>query len=327
MNALSRMLIYPQFTLYELIREREGVVEELAMGLNDPRALVLTQLVREVFPRSPFTNLVIGTKRSLKRISMADVQAFYDTYYVPQNMLVIAAGRIDAEKALRQMRSLFGGQGKQAAPHRSFEVPTPAVHHLTKKIPINQSFYVWGSLTPGKESDDYYTMRIMDILFGSGVNSRLYNRIVWEGGFTEQLYPIWFSYSNTGAWAVFLSVSPDDLGEVSSIIYEEMESIQNGNFTLEYLQTVKRALIAKLQLSLDSPRELALFHLENILNRTDVTSVEEYIESIEAVSRADVIDLAKAYFSPEKTVTIEIIPARGPEKLFLILKYLATKSI
>jgi predicted Zn-dependent peptidase len=327
MNALSRMLIYPQFTLYDLIREREVVLEELAMGLNDPRALVLTQLVREVFPRSPFTNLVIGTKRSLKRISMADVQAFYDTYYVPQNMVVIAAGRIDAEKALRQMRSLFGGQGKQAAPHRSFEVPTPAVHHLTKKIPINQSFYVWGSLTPGKESDDYYTMRIMDILFGSGVNSRLYNRIVWEGGFTEQLYPIWFSYSNTGAWAVFLSVSPDDLGEVSSIIYEEMESIQNGNFTLEYLQTVKRALIAKLQLSLDSPRELALFHLENILNRTDVTSVEEYIESIEAVSRADVIDLAKAYFSPEKTVTIEIIPARGPEKLFLILKYLATKSI
>jgi predicted Zn-dependent peptidase len=201
MNALSHMLLNPQFTFYDLIREREVVLEELAMGLNDPRALVLTQLVREVFPRSPFTNFVIGTKRSLKRISMDDVQAFYDTYYIPQNMVVIAAGNIDAEKALQQMRSLFGGIKKRAAPQKQFEVPTPAVHQLTKKIPINQSFYVWGSLTPGKESDDYYTMRIMDILFGSGVNSRLYNRIVSEEGFTEQLYPIWFSYSNTGAWA------------------------------------------------------------------------------------------------------------------------------
>ncbi len=90
---------------------------------------------------------------------------------------------------------------------------------------------------------------------------------------------------------------------------------------------MKRALISKLQLSLDSPKELALFHLENIINRKEVTSVGEYIESIEAVSRNDVIDLAKTYFSSEKTVTIEIIPAKGPEKLFLILKYLATKSI
>ncbi len=327
MNALSRMLLNPQFTLYDLIREREVVLEELATGLNDPRALVLTQLVREVFPRSPFTNFVIGTKRSLKRISMNDVQSFYNTYYVPQNMIVIAAGKIDTVKVLNQMRSLFGGLKKQGAPQKQFEVPTPAVYHLTKKIPINQSFYVWGSLTPGKESDDYYVMRIMDILFGSGVNSRLYNRIVSEEGFTEQLYPIWFSYSNTGAWAVLLSINPDNLVEVSSIIYEEMELIQKGKFTDEYLETVKRALISKLQLSLDSPKELALFHLENIINRKEVTSVGEYIESIEAVSRNDVIDLAKTYFSSEKTVTIEIIPAKGPEKLFLILKYLATKSI
>jgi predicted Zn-dependent peptidase len=327
MAMLSRIVLNPHFDEQDLEQEREVVLEELAMGLNDPRALVLTQLVREIFPGSPLASFVIGTKQSINCITYAEILELYSTYYTPANMIVIAAGKVHARETLQQLRALFSAGEMKPSPPVEFEVPKPALNRLTKKIPIKQSFIIYGSLTPGKTDDDFFAMEVLDILFGSGVHSKLYRRIVMEGGYTEQLYPNWYAYSNTGIWAVFLSLHPDDMDTVSSLMKEETDSLRRGTFGSMELESAKRALIARVKLNLDRPEDLAWFQLDNLTHRNRAISVSEYVQALQRVQKGDIMRVAQNYFSDDRMVTIEMLPARGPGRLFLLLKYLVTKSI
>jgi predicted Zn-dependent peptidase len=327
MHALSRMVLEPQLDGEDLEREREVVLEELATGRNDPRAVVLTQLIREIFPGSPMNSFVIGTKESIDGLSISEIQDFYSTYYAPSNLIVIAAGGIHASDTLRTLRAMFQSYGTTSTPKKPLEVPVPAINRMVKKIPIRQSFYVYGALSPGKNEDDYQAMAVLDALFASGVNSRLHRRLVMEGGYTEQIYPNWFSYSNTGIWAVFLSLRPEDMDAVASLIRREMDGMKRGSFSSEELEAAKESLISSMRIWLNRPENIAKFQLENLAYKNRIVEVSEYLSSIEKVDRFDVMRVAASTFSQEGTVTIEMQPARGPERWYLILKYLTTKSI
>jgi predicted Zn-dependent peptidase len=272
-------------------------------------------------------SFVIGTKESIRAITYDDVLDFYNAYYTPANMTVIVAGRLDAHRTMAKLKMLYEGKPTRSTPPARFTVPEPAMNALTKKIPIKQSFFIYGFLTPGKTSDDYFAMEVFDILFASGVHSRLQRRIVKEQGYTEQIYPNWYAYSNTGIWAVFLSVDPGDMDAVSALVDEEMNALKRGAFSNMELEEAKRALKTRVKLNLDKPEDLAWFHLENLTYRNNSMTVSEYVDAIDRVRIEDIMQLGQSYCSDESTVTIEMQPARGPGRLFLILKYLTTKSL
>jgi len=327
MRALSRIVLDPHFDEKDLIIEKEVVLEELAMAKNDPRTLVLPALVKKVFPESPLANLVIGNKKSIQRITYADLKNFYTAYYAPDNMVVVSAGNIRAETTADYLKSLFGSEVRRPIPEKAFEIPEIAINKLNRKIPINQAFYIVGALVPGKSSEDYYAMKVLDVILGSGVNSRLYNRIVMDEGLTDELYPYWFSLSGTGMWAIFLSLNPEDMSKASFIINEEIASIKKGHFTSDELSNAKKSLVSRSLIELDKPEDIAHFELENLVFREKVLSVQEYIETLNDVNKQDVIDTANRYFTHENIITIELEPADVPYKWFLMLKYLLTEEL
>jgi len=327
MTALSSMVLDPNFDGKDLAGERKVVGEEIARGKNDPRALVLSSLIRKIFPDSPLKNLVIGTEQSVRRIALDDLYRFYSAYYVPANMVVVCAGDLDTDRTSDLVRSLFGSSAPSPVPEVGFEAPGIAINDLTRKIPVNQAFYIAGALSPGRTGDDYYPMMVLDLLLGSGTNSRLYRRIVIEEGLTEGLYPFWYTLSDSGIWAVMLSIDPDDTERVQTIVQEEVSSLRNGAVSDREIEDAKRALIARELINLQTPMEIALFELEALVFDDRITGIDEHIENIRKVSRADVIRASRRYFAPENSITVTLVPAEAPQSWFLMLKILLTREL
>lgn len=327
MTELSSMVLEPQFDRKDLAEEREVVLEELARGKNDPRALVLSSLVRKIFPTSPLKNLVIGTERSIRQITVDELYQFYRAYYVPGNMTVVCAGAVDTDRTMALVRMLFGDAAPSPVPEISFKAPEIAVNDLTRRIPVSQAFHIAGAISPGKGDDDYYAMMILDLLLGTGINSRLYQRIAVEEGLTEELYPFWYTLSDTGIWAMMLSVDPDDTEMVKGIVHEEISKVRLGAVTEGEIEDAKRALIARELIKLDTPMEIARFGLETLAYRNSVMGVGEHIENIRATTRSDVIRTAKRYFCSANSVTVTLQPAEAPESWFLMLKIILTGEL
>jgi zinc protease len=327
MTALSSMVLEPRFDGKDLASEREVVLEELARGKNDPRALVLSSLIKKVFPSSPLANLVIGNKRSISRITLNDLYEFHDAYYVPGNMIVACAGAIDGEQTMQFLEAIFGKLKPSPIPNISFKVPEIAVSSLTKEIPVNQAFHITGILVPGKAGEDYYEMMLLYTLLCSGVNSRLYRRIVIVEGLTEGFYPFRYSLSDTGLWAIMLSISPEDIERAGQIINEEIGNIKKGLLSEHEMEIAKQALTSRLLITHDSPMDLDRFELENLAFKKDILTLQEYIENLKAVSRHDIIMAARRHLTADNIVTVSLLPAPVQKRWFLMLKLLLTEEL
>ena len=242
-------------------------------------------------------------------------------------MIVVCAGAIDAEPTMRLVESLFGNLLPSPIPDISFEEPEIAVANLTKEIPVNQAYHITGILVPGKSEEDYYEMMLLDTLLGSGVNSRLYKRIVIEEGLTEELYPFYYTLSDTGIWAIMLSVEPEDIERADKIINEEIKGVRDGLFNEHELNIAKQALTSRLLITLDRPMELARFELENLAFRKNIFTHQDHIKRLESVSSQDVILAARRHLTADNTVTISLKPAPVPNRWFLILKLLLTEEL
>jgi zinc protease len=327
MTALSSMVLDPGFDGKDLAGERKVVVEEIARGKNDPRALVLSSLIRKIFPDSPLKNLVIGTEQSVRRITLDDLYRFYSAYYVPANMVVVCAGDLDTDRTSGLIHSLFGSTAPSPVPEVVFETPAIAVNNLTRKIPVNQAFYIAGALSPGRTDDDYYPMMILDLLLGSGTNSRLYRRIVTGEGLTQELYPFWYTLSDSGIWAAMLSLDPDDMERVKTIVQEEVSSLRNGAVSDQEIEDAKQALIARELIRLQTPMEISRLALEALVFNDCVIGIDEHIENIRKVNRSDVIGASRRYFASENSITVTLVPAEAPQSWFLMLKILLTREL
>jgi predicted Zn-dependent peptidase len=327
LSALIGMALGPDFDGNDLKKEREVVLEELARGKNDPRALALFSLVRRIFPSSPLKNLVIGTKRSVRSISLDDLYRFHDAYYTPSNMVVICAGRLDAVKTARDIRARFEATARVPVPTVPFGPPAIAVHELTRKIPADQAFYIQGALSPGRADRDHYPMEVLDLVLGSGKNSRLQKKITAQEGITEEIFTFRHTLSDTGIWTVMCSTNPADIQRVKRLVTEEIALVRGGDLTDQEVNDAKRALIARESIRLDSPKELSVFELENLVFRDEAVPFEAHIERIGRISREEVLKVAQTYLSDENSVSVSLLPAPSTERLFLLLQIAVTGEI
>jgi|GEM_PF-1747962 len=324
--ALADMVLSPGFDEQDLRSERKVVMEELGAHTNDPRLAVLPALIRKVFPSSPLTNLVIGNKKSVSRITLQDLYRFHRTYYTPSNLIVAGAGNINGMDMLVSMRALLSDMEKKEPPLHTFGPPETALHTLYRKIPVRQSFHIYGAVVPGINSESYPAMEMLSVLLGSGVNSRMHRRLVVQDGFTNQLYQYWFSLSDTGVWAVFISLNPEDSAQARAAAAEEIRRVTAGDYSDRELQNARDALLAETLIRLDKPWDLLNFEVENLAFRGEIATIPEYTAQIREVDRADISQVARS-FSEENLITIFLEPARGPGRIYITLKYLLTGEL
>ena len=90
--------------------EQRGVVQnEKRQGENQPYGKVFDRLVEGVFPEGhPYSWLPIGSMEDLDAASLEDVQAWFRTYYGPNNAVLVLAGDITVEEARSKAEKYFG---------------------------------------------------------------------------------------------------------------------------------------------------------------------------------------------------------------------------
>ncbi len=101
----------------------------------------------------------LGTLDSIAAIDKGDVQAFYDTYYVPANVAVVAIGGLSCAQVFRALAREIGFSRSESGVSnhtrkRSWNIPTPSVSSREIRLgdyittPINSGEYLTGVALP-----------------------------------------------------------------------------------------------------------------------------------------------------------------------------------
>jgi zinc protease len=178
-------------------KEREVVKEERRMRFeNQPYGLVSEAVLAETYQIYPYKHLPIGSVEDLERATLADVQAFHSTFYVPNNATLVLVGDFDLSEALQLARTHFAALPRgRDVPRVQVEEPahTAPAGGTVKLVNIPLPAVTLSWILPPMRHPDTYALDVAGIILSSGQSSRIYRRLVYE----EQLAQFAFGQAQT----------------------------------------------------------------------------------------------------------------------------------
>jgi predicted Zn-dependent peptidase len=310
----SQRYAHPVFR--EFYKERNVVIEERRMRTDsNPIGRLVEQFVETAFSAHPYHRPGIGYISDLNTFSATDAQHFFDTYYVPSNIVVAVVGDVDPAKTLAMMEKYFGGIPSHAKPdERTTTEPPQNSERRVILYEQSQPIYLEGYHRPSyRDKDDAVYDALADLL-SEGRTSRLYRTLVRdkriaseaEGGtgFPGVKYPHIFYFFA----APMPGHTPEEVGKA---IHGEIDKLKQQDISDDELKMVKTRAKANLIRSLDSNEGLAQNLAEYQTLYGDWRELFRSVDRIDRVSKADIRRVANEVFVPtNRTVAIiEHVPA------------------
>lgn len=155
---------------------------------NNPEGKFNEKISNKFLPNYPYGRPVIGWKREIEQLTVADAQAFYKTHYAPNNAIVVISGDVRVEDVMRLAAATYGRvPARKIAPRHVFATaPLPKMHDLTViDAGVEQPSIVWNFVAPSyntqKEGETYAYEVLAEALDGGEVGV-LYQKLVTEEG-------------------------------------------------------------------------------------------------------------------------------------------------
>ncbi len=236
-NELERWMIleserFRMMALRLFHTELETVYEEF--NINQDRDFrKVDYAIREVlFPKHPYgTQTTMGSAEHLRNPSMINIQRFFQTYYVPNNMAIVLAGDFDPQQAIELAEKYFGHYTPAEIPPFHFETQPPIQGPIRKEIWGKEAPYVMLSWRlEGSATDDFF--------MGTLLQHLLYNQ---QAGLLDLYLNQQQEVLESEAWflphedyAIFgLYAKPREgqtLAEVESLLLRELDKLKSGEF-------------------------------------------------------------------------------------------------
>lgn len=305
-----------------LDNQRAVVKEERRMGVdNQPYARA-----REYFREIAYDNFanqhsVIGSMEDLDNATLEDVQAFFRTYYAPNNAVLVVSGDFDEERALHWIRELYEDIPSQPAP------PAPDVSEPDIEIEKRERFedplanvpaltIAWK--IPARGSPENNALQIAaDALF-VGRASRLYQRLVKRQPLAVSISGWAESRRGPGLFQTFVLHKPDaGAEEIEKVIYEEIDRLAEAGLTSGELERVRTQILAQRwsgshYTGLESPLGRALGLAQATLFDGDPEEVNRGLHRLLSIESEQVQTAVKRYLTTERNRTVmQVLPKNG----------------
>ena len=307
-DRMQNLLLDPK----EIASEREVVIEERRTRTEDDPGGYLGEEVSSIaFKAHPYGVPIIGWMEDIKRITPAEIRAFYKTYYVPNNAIVVAVGAFKAADALEKIRRRFGRipRGKVPPPVLTVEPPQNGERRVTVKKQAELPIVYLAWHVPNQRSDDAPALEVLSTILAGGRASRLYRDLVYQrqlaleaGG--EYSY---FSIDPNLFWFWATPMPGQTPETLEKELLAEMERFKTEPVTDEELARAKNQMEAAFVFQEDSiHRRAALLARFELIGGWALK--ESFIAKIRAVTAADLTRVARAWFAPDKKSVGVLLP-------------------
>lgn len=307
-DRMRNLLLDP----HEVESERKVVLEERRTRTeDDPVGALSEEFAAIAFLVHPYRLPTIGLEGDVRRLSAADLRAWYDAHYQPNNAILVVAGGFRAPELLERIRARFGPipRGPDAPRLVVTEPEQRGERRVWVKRPAQLPVVFVGYQTPNFRSPDAYPLEVLSTLLSAGRASRLYRRLVYEDRLALE----------AGGDYSYLSLDPDPFTfyatalpgktaeEVERALAAEVERLREALVDEEELERAKRQIEAAFLFGQDSVHARAATAARHEL-AAGVRLRDELLPRVRAVTREDVRRVARRYFVPDRRTTAVLVP-------------------
>ena len=284
----------PVFRLFQ--SELEAVYEEKNMYDNQMGHDFSRNIFTEAFGDHPYSREVIGLAEHLKNPQPSEMQEFFNTYYVANNMTLLLVGDFNTAEARRLVKEKFSVWRSGQLPQQpSYDLPKFEKQKVldVRQTPIKMGIMIFPGVT--EKHPDYMPLDMLGSILGGG--SGLLDKATSDNRIMmAQLMPL--SLQDAGS-TVILYV-PNIIGQkhaaAEQVIWDCIDSIKQGNFSDELLESIKTSSIVSQQRQVEDLKSISNLLLSLELKGSDY---QEWLRDNKRwmyLTRDEVIEVANKYF-------------------------------
>jgi predicted Zn-dependent peptidase len=301
LDVMADMIWRPRFAQDDLDNEREIVLEEIAMYEDDPQDKVFDVLGEAVFGAHPLGRAIIGRAEVVAGTPADGLRTFWADRYVPRNIVVAAAGSLDHDELVEQIVHAQTERANAPVPP-AVAPPRDEFERRIRFIEKDTEQYHLCLGGPGipRDDDRRFALRVLDNVLGGSSSSRLFQEVREKRGLAYSVYSFQSLYSGTGQVGMYLGTRPDNVGRAMAVVADELARFRSEPATAEELDRSKENVKGRLVLALESTTARMNRLGSSVLADLPLLSVDEMVERIDAVTVADLEELAHELFVPER---------------------------
>jgi predicted Zn-dependent peptidase len=296
-DVLQDMVLRPSYP--DIDSERQVVIEEIAMYEDEPQDKVHDVLAGAIFGDHPLGRPIIGRAEVISSVPVPEIATWHDGRYVPQNMVLAAAGNLEHERIVELAERAIGA----ADPAPADVVDTPDGHGQVLRFhekDTEQYHLCLGGPGIARGDDRRFALRVLDTILGGSTSSRLFQEVRERRGLAYSVYSYASHYADTGQVALYVGTRPDNVGEAVDVIGSELRRLTEDGVTAQELERARDNVKGRTVLSMESTLTRMNRLGSSVLMEVPLLTVDELLAAFDAVTLDDVNELAQELWLPER---------------------------
>lgn len=294
----------------EFEKEREVIRREFAMGEDNPDQVLSRRLFSTAFSRHPSRHPVIGYLDLFNQLSRADLAAYYEHQYTPDNLFIVVAGDVNPEAVAEAIDRHLGHLKRR----RRDQSPLPQEprqlgrRERREEFPTDLSRSIMAWRVPGLAHPDTPAVDVLAVIAGGGRSSRLYRTIREREGLAHSVYAWSWTPPDSGLFAAGTETEPGKREAAESAIARVLSEIaRDGIQPNELEKCVRQALSSQLS-TLSTMRGQAsdLGSNWNLTRNLDFT--RDYVRAVQRLRPADITEAARRYLVDDQLTLVSLDP-------------------
>jgi len=311
LEVLSDLILSPALREEDLERERQVVLEEIAMVEDTPEDLVFELHGERLWEGHPYGRSILGTRETVGSMSTGTLRALHRERYLRPDLVVAAAGHVEHAAVVGHVGELLGhldGNGGRPG------VPEPSARRGGEEAvgrETAQTHVVFGSDAPPHSDPRRYGLVLLSAAFGGGMSSRLFQKVREELALAYTVYAFQSFHGLAGTCGVYVGTRPEWADRIVEVIREEYRLLAEEGLHREELERTKEQVKGQVMLSLESTGS-RLYRLAGFaLHDEPFLSLDELLARLDAVSRDEIAELAAEFYAPDRPFVLRLGPDGG----------------
>jgi predicted Zn-dependent peptidase len=309
----SERMLHAKIDSVGIATQKEVVKEEKRTRIdNQPYMSFQAEIFGAAYKGTPYSWTPIGSFEDIDAATDEDFKDFFETFYVPNNATLSVAGDINVAETKKLIEKYFG-----EIPKGTKEIPRPKItapdlggevrKEVFDNIQLPGLFHGYRMAEQG--SEDYYAMQMLTTLLSGGQSSRFQKEIVDNKQLAAFVGSFPFSLENGG---LFITLGLVNMGntpeELEAAIEAEIDRVKNEPIPDKEFQKLRNQLENTFISSNSSVEGIAESLADYHVYFGDANLINTEIDRYMAVTKEDIMRVAKKYLVPENRVTLTYLP-------------------
>lgn len=304
-ELLTDIAFNSTFPEKEIVKEKQIISEEIDMYRNAPDEAIFEDFDEMIFPKHSLGNPILGTKESIRSFTQDIMRRHIASSFVSGQVVYSIVGNVSEKEVEKIIAKYLKPISMPVADLKRIQPNHSQIADKHVQIETDQAHEIIGGRAYPLQQELYFPFLVLtNLLGGPAMNSTLNLNIREKHGLTYNISSFYSPYLDSGMWGIYYACETKNLNRIRKLVHQELKKISSTPLGVIRLNQAKKQLVGQLTLGYENLLNQMLSHAKDLLDFGYVSSFNDYVKDIEAVTAAEIQKAAEEIFVQQDISTI-----------------------